>query len=1150
MMRLRQLDLELFGGFSGQSFDFGAPRGDGEPDFHVIIGRNEAGKTTTMEGFLRLLYGFPHREPYDFLHQRKNLRVSGVLDIDGTEMAFTRLPNREPSLRDARGAEVPNSALQAHLGGLSEEDYRNLFCLDDATIERGGEEITRAKGDIGRLLFSAAAGISDLSEVLDRVRAEADGLYRKRASTTRLASLKKDHAEVERQIRELDISAAQYRKLKQAADEADAEEKRALEHRRGLFAAKAQLEARGRALPLLGEIDALGARLVPFATWPARLDIDPETLVRMLTDQATAQSREHALGAEIDTLRAELAGIERHPEHLAISGEIEALDALRSRYMTAELDLDRRRRALSGILQDMRQVVARDLGASGDVDPARLVLSSAALSDLDALRDAMRDAERLAETERSEVADLADRIVAAEEAQSKLASEMSAGSDLEEVCARFDIDALSQRFIAATSAVEPARGRAQGALDALSIKGQSFDTVPTCPLTLEEAEALLETVQQVTLRHDTALRELEDNRAELAERAARIGRIKATSGLIEDAQAQSLRAGRDDLWAEHRAKLNAATAAEFEEAMVRVDTAMDLRLSHAADLGTLRQHEQDLAALEARASLMDQQIAALAAERQTALDGLTSAARQTGIGAPMMPETFVAWLRKLGTAAQAAAELRRLQEDHRETFARAERLIEGLAPLLRREEPRFEDIVAEAKAILTGQRAHKEKLRAARSRIDDLMGEREKRVAKLADMERKAAQLRHDWAAKIAKLLPEAMNASLLEASLKPLHDLRALDTERIALERQVLGMEADQAQFSKRVRDLGERAGVEISEAPRADYDALVAKADEAVAAEEKSLDLAQRIVALDEALSETRRTLDDIRLAVEKMARLFPEGVETGSLEALRQAVSTAAQVIGDRGRLAHLERDLLATLALADLDAARHALAETSQADLRARFEEVEADLETAEALYKAKIEARAAAVQELRSIGGDAEVARLVERKTTIELEMQEAALRHLELSLGYHLADAAIRRYRDTHRSAMMQATETAFAELTNGAYSQLRTQVDGASETLLAFDSKGMAKQAQDMSKGTRFQLYLALRAAAYEQLAHQGTSLPFFCDDIFETFDEDRTRSACCVMERLGRRGQAIYLTHHRHVVDIAREVCADRVQIHRIGV
>jgi uncharacterized protein YhaN len=37
--------------------------------------------------------------------------------------------------------------------------------------------------------------------------------------------------------------------------------------------------------------------------------------------------------------------------------------------------------------------------------------------------------------------------------------------------------------------------------------------------------------------------------------------------------------------------------------------------------------------------------------------------------------------------------------------------------------------------------------------------------------------------------------------------------------------------------------------------------------------------------------------------------------------------------------------------------------------------------------------------------------------------------------------------------------------------------------------------------------------------------------------------------MERIGRQGQAIYLTHHQHVVDIAQEVCGDGVQIHRIG-
>ena len=58
-------------------------------------------------------------------------------------------------------------------------------------------------------------------------------------------------------------------------------------------------------------------------------------------------------------------------------------------------------------------------------------------------------------------------------------------------------------------------------------------------------------------------------------------------------------------------------------------------------------------------------------------------------------------------------------------------------------------------------------------------------------------------------------------------------------------------------------------------------------------------------------------------------------------------------------------------------------------------------------------------------------------------------------------------------------------------------------------------------------------------ELVAQGVCLPFFCDDVFETFDDERTRAACRLMERIGGSGQAIYLTHHKHVVDIAREVC-----------
>ena len=45
MMRLQQLTLDRFGHFTDRVLDFGARPADGS-DFHIVFGRNEAGKTT------------------------------------------------------------------------------------------------------------------------------------------------------------------------------------------------------------------------------------------------------------------------------------------------------------------------------------------------------------------------------------------------------------------------------------------------------------------------------------------------------------------------------------------------------------------------------------------------------------------------------------------------------------------------------------------------------------------------------------------------------------------------------------------------------------------------------------------------------------------------------------------------------------------------------------------------------------------------------------------------------------------------------------------------------------------------------------------------------------------------------------------------
>jgi chromosome segregation protein len=74
------------------------------------------------------------------------------------------------------------------------------------------------------------------------------------------------------------------------------------------------------------------------------------------------------------------------------------------------------------------------------------------------------------------------------------------------------------------------------------------------------------------------------------------------------------------------------------------------------------------------------------------------------------------------------------------------------------------------------------------------------------------------------------------------------------------------------------------------------------------------------------------------------------------------------------------------------------------------------------------------------------------------------------------------------------------------------------------------------MSTGARDQLYLALRLAYLEDYATRSEPAPFIGDDLFATFDEDRTASSLAALAAIGDRVQPIVFTHHQHVAAIAR--------------
>lgn len=190
----------------------------------------------------------------------------------------------------------------------------------------------------------------------------------------------------------------------------------------------------------------------------------------------------------------------------------------------------------------------------------------------------------------------------------------------------------------------------------------------------------------------------------------------------------------------------------------------------------------------------------------------------------------------------------------------------------------------------------------------------------------------------------------------------------------------------------------------------------------------------------------------------------------------------------------------------------------------------------------------AENQLSDIGTDSQSAEREEQKRTLLLQVEAKSHEFMQLSAGILLANEALRAYRETHRSSMMEAASEAFVCMTRGAFKGLAALPRDNTEILVGTRVDGSTIVANEMSRGTRYQLYLALRIAGHAEFSRQGETLPFFADDILEPFDDDRSQETFRLLHSMSKNGQVIYLTHHKHLCDLANEVTNGQVMIHEL--
>ncbi|WP_299897895.1 AAA family ATPase [uncultured Ruegeria sp.] len=1145
-MRLNRLDLTRFGKFTDLSLSFPVPT-PGSPDLHVIYGANEAGKSTLLEGWLDMLFQIPVRSSMDFLHPYPSMQLGAVLDVNGQTHELLRVKKRNNSLLDASGKPLGEALLHGGLRGLDRTSYAAMFSLNRQTLDEGGESILASKGDLGELLFQASAGMTDLAAQLDELNAESEGFLNRTGRKGALRDLCAAYDDLGRQIKELDTAAAEYTRLSTERDRAKDTWHQAREASEAAQTDVIETDRRIAAMPLLPRLDRLETQIASYGALP-------EPPVGWLAELPELDRTETAIATRLETAKKTEAGLEAELNYLPTdepvlnaSDDIKAADLLKSAHDSALEDLPKRRGELEAKTEAVNDCLSR-LGQVG-ADPTTLLPEARTLGRLRALIEQSSGVETACDAATRELQVAQDDAARAERRLREAGGSMSdlgGLAGLVQILRREDPLGAHDR---ASTELEEMEAELESALAALSPwtgnKDKLANLTPPDRADLEQLGASMTEAERAADRADDRLVQLEHTAAQARTRRDAIG----TSAAVTLEEAAHVRKRRESEWSDHRAKLTDETAERFESAM-RLDDQVT------ATLADQRAHVEKIAEADRALIEAEQQVDAAKVKSAEASElcenlatQLTDIATKVSSALPVdidLP-TFLAWLAKLDAAQNAL--IRR--DDKARDFARRVQAVNkarlDLSNALALAGRAIPDDMSLALCVETAQSlldqvSKVEALSEAEAEARQNLNRRERSKLE-ADDARTAWQAEWEAACSDTWMVGAPPAVDEMRAILEELDQLREHQGRIVELTHRITAMQSNRERFEQAAYDLAGRldmpSGLPVTDLWRD----ITRRQRAAESSEVQRASLSERLMTARNSLSELEGEAKIHRNRTVEFCRHF--GVEVWA-EA-RDALTKAGELSKLRETQRELTEDLCAGMQCDTVEEAREQLRELNVDALAARADSLRTVLKTLRTAQEEAQDGFRKAEDAVETVGGDDAVARLEEQRQTLLLEIEDGARRHLRQRLGLLAVDAALRSYRDTHRSGMLERASEAFRIMSRDRYSGLAAQPDGSREVLVALEAGSGSKQADQLSDGTRAQLYLALRIAGYHEFARNNGPVPFIADDIMESFDDDRTAEAFGLLAEMSKSGQVIYLTHHAHLCDIAKNSCPS-VCIHEL--
>ncbi len=178
-------------------------------------------------------------------------------------------------------------------------------------------------------------------------------------------------------------------------------------------------------------------------------------------------------------------------------------------------------------------------------------------------------------------------------------------------------------------------------------------------------------------------------------------------------------------------------------------------------------------------------------------------------------------------------------------------------------------------------------------------------------------------------------------------------------------------------------------------------------------------------------------------------------------------------------------------------------------------------------------------ERANLASEEESSRLRMQRNILLEQLRGHARDWSRLTLAHNLLNETRRKFERERQPQVVRHAEKDFAAITGGRYQRLYAPL--GEQTITVTDDNGRSKQPSELSRGTREQLFLALRFGLIRDLGRRTEPLPVIVDEILVNFDPERAFRAAVAFTELSATHQVLVFTCHPTVVQMFCDASAE---------